>query len=523
LAHRARVTRRGTVSLEVGTHELEVCDLTLLLDPDSVRATGEGTALVRLLGVDVRRAYYTATPSQTARELERQLQEKLDADQALQDEGTLLDRQLYVLNSMSEHAGESLARGIGRGRAKVTDGQALLSFIHTQHAQFSARKREIAARRRALSAEINVLKQELKRIRGAQPRERYAVTVGIEALTAGQFTLELEYTTRGGARWQPLYDLRLLDDGEQPEIELAYMGQIQQSTGEDWPDVNLTLSTARPAVSAQLPELSPWYINVYQPPQRKEARARRTLARMPASMDMLATGAAMPEGMIEDAEKPAAAEIVEAQVDTSGAAVTFCIPRKADIPADNTPHKATVLVLRFPPKLDYITAPKLVSEVYRRARVVNDSQVTLLPGPVALFHGGEFVGRATLPQVAPRETFETTLGIDDRIKIERKLALKEVSKQFIGDRRVQRYAYEIEVQNLLPRLANVVVADQLPVAGHEDVKIKAEALDPAPTKEHENGELTWELKLESQEKRTLRFEFTVSAPRSHTLIGLPDK
>jgi uncharacterized protein (TIGR02231 family) len=201
--------------------------------------------------------------------------------------------------------------------------------------------------------------------------------------------------------------------------------------------------------------------------------------------------------------------------------VTFRIPRKADIQADNTPHKATVLTLCFASELDYLTIPKLMTEVYRRAQVVNDSQVTLLPGPVSLFHGGEFVGRATLPKVAPQETFEATLGIDDRITVERKLVLKEVGKQFIGDRRVLRYAYTIEVQNLLPRSADVVVVDQLPVAGHEDVKIRAERTDPAPTKESEQGELTWELKLEPQESRTLRFEFMVSAPRSRTLTGLP--
>ena len=145
---RARVTRRGTVHLEVGTHELAVGDLTLQLDPESVRVSGEGTAQVRMLGVDVRREYYTETPSATAAELEHQLEEKQDADQALQDEVALPASQLGMLGSMSEHAGEQLSRGIGRGRAKLTDGTALLSFLGTQHTQFSARKRELAVQRR---------------------------------------------------------------------------------------------------------------------------------------------------------------------------------------------------------------------------------------------------------------------------------------------------------------------------------------------------------------------------------------
>ena len=523
---RARVTRRGTVDLEVGTHELQVPDLTLSLDPDAVRAAGEGTARVRVLGLDVRREHFKETPSVPAAELGRQLQEKGDADQALQDEIELLDGQLRVLDGVSEHAGESLARGIGRGRAKVTDGNALLAFVGTHHGQINARKREIAVRRRELAAEKEVLEKELARIQGAQPRERYTVTVGVEALTEGEFKLEVEYTTRGGARWQPLYDLRLLTGEETPPVELTYLGQVQQSTGEDWLDVDLALSTARPAVSAQLPELSPWYVNLYRPPTSARGLSRKMAAPAPMQMADFTTGAEAPEEAFEEKESAAplptvAAEVIQAEIDASGAAVTFHIPRRVDIPADNTPHKTAILSLRFMPELDFLTVPKMTDEVYRRAKVLNDSEVTLLPGPVALFRGGEFVGSARLQKVAPQETFETTMGIEDRIKVQRELALREVGKQLIGNQRVLRYAYEIDVQNLLRNPATVFVGDQLPVARHEDIKIRAEEIQPAPTEESEQGEMAWKLELAPQEKRKVRFEFTVSAPRNATLTGLP--
>ena len=52
-------------------------------------------------------------------------------------------------------------------------------------------------------------------------------------------------------------------------------------------------------------------------------------------------------------------------------------------------------------------------------------------------------------------------------------------------------------------------------------RIKAEEIDPPPTSESEQGELTWKLELASQQKQTLRFEFTVAAPRSSQLVGLP--
>jgi len=518
---RARVTRRGAVTLQTGAHELCIPGLTQLLDPQSVRAGGQGAARVRLLGVDVRETYYVETPSERAAELEAQIQSLQDADLALEDEDKLLKNQLEFLKNMTANAGKSLANGIGRGRAKVADGSEMLNFVSAQYGQFAGRRREIGIERRKLAQEIDVLQQELGHIQGARPRQRYEALIGIEALSEGDFEFELEYTTRGGASWQPLYDLRLLTGADEPQVELTYLGEVRQSTGEDWRDVDLTLSTARPSVSATIPDLSPWYVDVFrpQPPPAPKMLARR--AAMPPTMSAgaLAPDMAMPVELERAA--PVAAEAAQASVDTSGAAVAFHIPRRVDIPADNTPHKTTVLLIHLAPRLDFVAVPKLSDEVYRRATIKNDTEVTLLPGEVTLFHGGEFVGRATLSKIAPQQEFETTLGIDDRIKVEREMVLNEVGKQFIGDRRVHRYAYEIEVQNWQPHPATVVVQDQLPVSANEEIKIKDEGAAPEPTQRSEQQELEWTLALEPGQKQKIRFEFTVAAPRSRMLTGLP--
>ena len=52
---------------------------------------------------------------------------------------------------------------------------------------------------------------------------------------------------RFGARRLLAADLRRLRDGAKT-IELTYRGLVRQSSGEDWTDVDLTLSTARPAL-----------------------------------------------------------------------------------------------------------------------------------------------------------------------------------------------------------------------------------------------------------------------------------
>jgi uncharacterized protein (TIGR02231 family) len=171
--------------------------------------------------------------------------------------------------------------------------------------------------------------------------------------------------------------------------------------------------------------------------------------------------------------------------------------------------------------LDYVTAPKLVEAVYRRAQVTNDSPYTLLPGTANLFAGDEFIGATELELVAPQGEIELYLGPDDRVKVERELKRREVDKKFIGDKRRLHYAYEITLENLLPTEARVTLHDQIPVSRHEDVKVKLSAAEPEPSEQSELNLLDWELELAPGEKRDVRFGFTVEHPRAMRLTGLP--
>ncbi|TMC50300.1 MAG: DUF4140 domain-containing protein, partial [Chloroflexi bacterium] len=114
---RARVTRRGTLALAAGVQTIELTDLPLSLVPDSVRAAGRGSADSALLDVNTRRAYYSETPSDSARNLEQQLERLQDQDKALADQAAAIEVQLTFVKNLSAQAAEQLARGIALGRA----------------------------------------------------------------------------------------------------------------------------------------------------------------------------------------------------------------------------------------------------------------------------------------------------------------------------------------------------------------------------------------------------------------------
>jgi uncharacterized protein (TIGR02231 family) len=212
---------------------------------------------------------------------------------------------------------------------------------------------------------------------------------------------------------------------------------------------------------------------------------------------------------------------VEAEVDLSSAAVTYRIPGMVTIPADGSPQKVTIVNYRLEASLDYVAAPKLVEDAYRRARMNNTSQYTLLPGMANLFAGDEFIGSSHLELTAPQGEIELYVGVEDRLRVKRELKRREVDKKLIGSRRRLHYGYEIEVENLLPLPVEVTLHDQLPVARHEEVKVRLESASPQPAEQSELNLLDWKLNLAPNEERQVRFDFNIEYPQEMELQGLP--
>ncbi len=281
----------------------------------------------------------------------------------------------------------------------------------------------------------------------------------------------------------------------------------------------LTLSTAFPALASVLPELDPWYLNIYRPPpipipQERALRARVAQpAPATAGMEVL-TSAAVPE-----ADEPVAE--ATAEIDQSGAAVTYRISGFVDIPGDGSTRKMAIASEEIPHQLDYISTPKLADTAYRRVKVKNKSSMMLLPGPTQLFEGDDYLGTSKIDLTSPGQDLELYFGADDRVRVERELVRRETDRRIIGDRRRIRFAYKISLENHTGAAQKLLVRDQIPLPRHEDIKVKLESSQPTVAKQDELNRLEWNLQMSPGTKQEIRFDFSVEYPRSQMVTGLP--
>ncbi len=511
--NQARVVRTGSAELTPETTHLIIEELPLTLNVDSVRVNGRGTARVRIRGVDISQRNYREVPAEKVRTLQAQIEDVQNEMKAIADDKATQEAQLVYLDGIRLQT-EQFARGLAFGRTTVEKQLDLLTFLHTQDVHAREQIRLLAQREDELQKTLNHLQAELKRHLSAGSKQRYRATVEVEVLDGGDFSAALTYVVNR-AGWKPLYDVRLTETNT---VFFTQLAQVTQRSGEDWERVALTLSTARPALNQRKPDLKTWYINEFVPPPSPAPRRMAKMSRIRSAAPMMQAEASSP--MMFEQEEVVEAEVVTAEVNTNGAAVTFQLSGSSDIPGDGSARKVTIGEHELNPKLDYAAVPKHTDSVFRRATVQNKTGAPLLAGQVSLFAEGEFIGRNQLPFTAPNDDIEFLLGVEDRITIKRELVKRQTDKRFMRDRRKISYGYSITLKNLLPTYVTVAVEDHTPVPRHESITVKLESVRPAPKEQSDLNLLKWEVGLAAESAQTIIYEYSVEHPREMNVIGL---
>jgi uncharacterized protein (TIGR02231 family) len=517
----ARITRTGGIRLAAGPGSVLIRNLPATADTSSVRVAARGDGLA-LLNVEVHRRVAAVPLREQAARLRAEVERWRDAVQGLDDEDAAELAGLGFLTHLSEAAATALARAVGSGRAGYDELSGMAGHLSASTAGTLATRREIAARKRAAKQELAAAEARLSAAEqgAAEAAKTVAfieVTVDLEARAATEAEIDLSYHV-SGASWRSLYDLTL--DGDR--LTVSYLAEVTQQTGEDWPETALVLSTARQGQSRTLPELSPWYIGRPQP-QPVAAMAVSSAMAGGAEADDGSESEPRVRGAYPGAPKrhPRAARMLAARQaeSESGAGLTYTVARPLAVPGDGGPHKTLVAAFEADAVLDYLTVPVLAPEAYLRATVTNGG-LLLLPGRARIFHGPQFVGETELDTVAPGEEFEVQLGVDDQIKVERKLRRRSTGKALLGGTRTIDISYEITVENHREREAAVSVHDHIPVSTDGDVKVRARETTPPPAEADDLGELTWKLALAPRGEAVIRHRFTVEHPAQVAVTGL---
>jgi uncharacterized protein (TIGR02231 family) len=524
-ADRAVVTR--TASLDVtapGPIEMVFENLPSSIVDQSLQVAGRGTAQATILDVTAREAYLTATPDARVKSLQDELRGLQQQHRALTDRGAVLDQQRDFLASIKTASAAPPTKDTPR--PSVEDWTKLLGFFDEQLGKLNTEQQLLDAQSSDLDAKSAAIEKQIADLSGANGRSVKHITVRLTAANPGHLELALNYTVPE-ASWSPSYDARVLSTDR--AVQLGYFGVVHQRTGEDWNNVDLTLSTARPSLGGAPPQLFPWTVDVVDVEAKKEAMEE--LERGANARQRAELGAALNMQRFTDnvggmsnapaPEKVYDADFAQATLDAQATSASFKIPVASTVPSDNSPQKVPITSVRLADAPEYLAIPKQLAAAFLTAKVTNSSDFPLLAGAMNVFLDDTFVAASSLRTVMPGEKFDLALGVDDAITIKHKLnnRFAEDTGLISKGKRVT-YDYTLTVQNNKKTFERVVLLDQVPVSRNEKIVVTMLAPDAADVKPDADGTLKWTLDLKPGEKRELPLKFSIERPAEVAVAGL---
>ena len=134
-------------------------------------------------------------------------------------------------------------------------------------------------------------------------------------------------------------------------MKLNYRANITQSTGEDWKEVLLTLSTASPLLGTAVPQVQPWRISAVmpRPPVYRFSSALATGAAgalpPPSPAPQMRRSRKVSHSLDEEVTFDQGPSI---QVREGAISSTFAIEGLSTIPSDQSSHKVSIAVSALP-------------------------------------------------------------------------------------------------------------------------------------------------------------------------------
>lgn len=525
---RATLTRHAVVEVPAGSHTLIFSGLSADLLPDSLRAEGSSVSKVTFGAL----SHKLVTGSELAAPREKELNDQLltldDQRKVLEAEKQALTDKKTFLAALGQQGALRTQENIAEINLKPEQWTAAATAIYTQTAETLKALLAHDVELRGLNLQIQKLQQELAQLRTGQ-RNSYQVTLPLEVAAATTLSVDISYQIPG-ATWTPLYDARL--DTKSGKLDLIQYGSVKQNSGEDWTNIALTLSTAQPQRGTQLPDLTPFWLSLYEP-QNYGGMTGASINSMgmmqdKAEMSVRAAPAAAPMEMAMGtvaAPEPVAAEFSVATIETGGFVSEYRIPGPSVVKADGTESKLMIGAFDSDSKMQIQIKPQISTDAYLVANTTLKGESPVLPGAVNLFRDGAFVGQSSLPLLRPGEDQDLAFGIDDQVSVKRKMLKDQKSEAGVisKDTVLERHMIT-EIQNLHATAVDISVLETVPASQNKEIRseILADQTTPGYKADVKNikGLLEWKLHVEPKKKSEVKLGWKVSWPQDKTISGL---
>lgn len=452
----------------------------------------------------------------------------------------------------------------------VSELTKLMDYYKSKSLELQNELSVLKDRQKKISAQASRLRNQISEEEKRNTKISGRIYLQLSVAVAGKADFTVSYITQN-AYWVPYYDIRV-EDIKSP-LKIIYKARIVQTTGIDWKQVKMSLSTSVPSQWGNAPVLRSWFLSYINPivaMERGLARNRiqsfdeasKSLqeviitAQRPEAMGSLESKEARPLYIVNGAimseaefSKINPSSILKTETLSQATAlstygsrasggvivitlkvgledyvsvsdnelnVTFDIDLPYDVPTNGKEQTATLKEYSIEALYKYYSVPKLDKDAYLLAEVSDWEKLNLMPGDANIIFEGTYVGKSFIDPNSTSDTLNLTLGRDKRVVVKRDKLIDYSSVKFLGSNKLQRLTYELTVKNNKKDPVKLMLKDQYPLSTSREIEV--ELVDQGSASVNADlGVLTWRLELQPGESKKVRFAYTVKYPKDKAL------
>ena len=530
----ALVTRTINVDVPPVASELIVKDLPANIVPESIYAQTSDN--IKVLSVRYRQKAVKEDTREEVKRLDAEIEDVNNQISHAEWDYKHRRSQWEMFEKLRDFAVTAAKSDLNRGLLTFEPLEKLAEYIEKKGLEYHKLNMEHEDKDAQLKKNRELLIRKRQDLMAGRSRTEREAVLFISKGSGKKVSIELTYLVNG-ANWQQQYNLRA--NPKQSNVLIEYNAVVNQTSGEDWNGVALSLSTAEPTMVAAPPILEPMLVGLSLPAQTQQAGqvfADQARQYQKSRKDNIIRGIAANTELNELARQSQAffynvgkKELEEFQQQIAeisrieGVSVTYDLPGRLTLPSRSDQQLVTIATITAKADFTLIATPLLTDYVYLQADLLNDSDTVLLPGQASMFRNGEFVGKSQLPQVTIGEKFTAGFGIDSQVQVAHELEDKKTRIQ--GGNRIDTYHYRIALSNYKNAAVELQLLDRLPYTDDASIKIELEKTEPQLSKDAEylraarkKGILRWDLKLApntvDQSATIVKYSFTMEYDRN---------
>ncbi|MFC4815626.1 MULTISPECIES: DUF4139 domain-containing protein [unclassified Flavobacterium] len=262
----AQIYAESSVTIPKGNSQVRITDLSPYINQNTIQIGGLKDVSILSFGYET--LFY---PKKVTSEKITKLQSEIDAKVR---EVAFLDSKIKGLQE--EETILSQNKTLSSSQQSVTLDKLV---IHSKHyrERIPVLKMEIfdiSKKIEDIKKELTAMHLEMNKISSEEKEQKGEILLKFNnPVEAVLLNLTIKYNV-SNAGWNPSYEIKAKNTKD--ALQFAYKAQVYQTTGENWNDVKLTLSTANPTVNNEKPTIDSHYLNFINYYDNRQSSTVRT-------------------------------------------------------------------------------------------------------------------------------------------------------------------------------------------------------------------------------------------------------